>query len=43
MSFADTSVPEALIAEFDEADTFEAYQPQIDGPLVWYMAGARKS
>lgn len=43
-SFADTSVPEALIAAgFDEADTFEAYQPQIDGPLVWYMAGARKS
>ena len=43
-SFADTSVPEALIAAgFDEADTFEAYQPQIDGPLVWYLAGARKS
>ena len=42
-SFAETSVPDALIsAGFSEEDVFESYQPQIDGPLVWYMVGARK-
>ena len=42
-SFAETSVPDALIsAGFSKEDVFESYQPQIDGPLVWYMVGARK-
>jgi len=42
-SFAETSVPDALIAAgFSEEGVFESYQPQIDGPLVWYMVGARK-
>ncbi len=43
-SFAETSVTDALIsAGFSSEDVFESYQPQIDGPLVWYMVGARKS
>ena len=43
-SFAETSVPDALAAAgFSAPDIFESYQPQIDGPLVWYMVGARKS
>ena len=43
-SFSETSVPDALIsAGFSSEDVFESYQPQIDGPLVWYMVGARKS
>ena len=43
-SFAETSVSEALAdAGFAGRDIFEAYQPQVDGPLVWYMVGARKS
>ena len=43
-TFAETSVPEALAeAGFAGCDIFEAYQPQVDGPLVWYMVGARKS
>ena len=42
-SFAETSVTNALIdAGFSEQDVFESYQPQIDGPLIWYMVGARK-
>ena len=42
-SFAETSVTNALVdAGFAEQDVFEAYQPQIDGPLIWYMVGARK-
>lgn len=43
-SFSETSVPEALVsAGFSREAVFAAYQPQIDGPLVWYMVGARKS
>lgn len=42
-TFAETSVAEALVlAGFPEEAVFEAYQPQVDGPLVWYMVGARK-
>jgi ubiquinone/menaquinone biosynthesis C-methylase UbiE len=42
-SFSETSVPKALVnAGFSQADIFERYQPQIDGPLLWYMVGARK-
>jgi ubiquinone/menaquinone biosynthesis C-methylase UbiE len=41
--FAETSVADALVlAGFPEGEVFEAYQPQVDGPLVWYIAGARK-
>lgn len=41
--FSETAVPEALVAAgFDSQQVFEAYQPQVDGPLVWYMVGARK-
>ena len=43
-SFAETSVPDALAAAgFSSPNIFESYEPQIDGPLVWYMVGARKS
>jgi SAM-dependent methyltransferase len=43
-SFAETSMPAALTAAgFAGHDVFESYRPQVDGPLVWYMVGARKS
>ncbi len=43
-SFSVTSVPDALVsAGFLRETVFEAYEPQVDGPLVWYMVGARKS
>lgn len=43
-SFSVTSVPDALVsAGFSRETVFEAYQPQVDGPLVWYLVGARKS
>ena len=42
-TFAESSVAEALaLAGFPEREVFEAYQPQVDGPLVWYMVGAQK-
>ena len=43
-SFSESSVPDALVsAGFSEDAVFESYQPQVDGPLVWYMVGATKA
>jgi ubiquinone/menaquinone biosynthesis C-methylase UbiE len=41
--FSDSSVPAALLdAGFAAESTFEAYVPQVDGPLTWYFVGAQR-
>lgn len=40
--FAESSVTDALAeAGFNSDAVFEAYVPQVDGPLTWYFVGAR--
>jgi SAM-dependent methyltransferase len=42
--FADSDVPGALVeAGFSDDAVFEAYVPQVDGPLTWYFVGAQRS